>query len=276
MRIDIEGYTFNVIDVEDIDINTCYGFIYVSINEINNKKYIGQKTIKTEKGLERSDWKTYLGSGSVIRKAIKKYGKENFKRYIIDIARTQAKLDKKETYYINEVFNAATNNSWYNIKDGSQHGGNPYAGKTNKEREEANKKRSEKLKGKNNPMYGKEGYWKGKKRIELSGENHPFYNQKRSLETKQKIRKTLIEKGIRKGKNNPMYGVYRSGTKAPNKKACCVIKDGVTIKKFDLMSDLVKWYQSYTSKSYGATYKIVSKLIKSKIKDNNGFVFLKM
>lgn len=50
-----------------------YGFIYITTNHINVKRYIGQRKYdKNEK------WKTYLGSGIILTRAIEKYGKENF------------------------------------------------------------------------------------------------------------------------------------------------------------------------------------------------------
>ncbi len=47
-----------------------YGYIYLTTNLINKKKYVGQH--KSSKFDER-----YKGSGKLIKKAFKKYGKEN-------------------------------------------------------------------------------------------------------------------------------------------------------------------------------------------------------
>ena len=52
-------------------IDNPYGFIYITTNMVNGMRYLGQK--KFDRG-----WKNYLGSGAVLRKAINKYGKENF------------------------------------------------------------------------------------------------------------------------------------------------------------------------------------------------------
>lgn len=73
--------------------NNFYGFIYITTNLINGKKYIGQK-----KGYND----TYLGSGKILKLAIKKYGRENFKREILDYANSKEELNIKEDYYIHK------------------------------------------------------------------------------------------------------------------------------------------------------------------------------
>jgi len=42
---------------------------------------------------------------------------------------------------------------------------------------DARKRMSERYKGKGNPMYGKTSWCKGKKRLEISGENHPNWKR---------------------------------------------------------------------------------------------------
>ena len=56
--------------------NTIYGFIYITKNLINNKKYIGQHKINNQETLDPN----YLGSGKILNNSINKYGKINFKR----------------------------------------------------------------------------------------------------------------------------------------------------------------------------------------------------
>ena len=56
-----------------------YGFVYITTNLINNKKYIGKRKIRNVK----SD-STYLGSGKDLKKDIELYGAENFKRDILE------------------------------------------------------------------------------------------------------------------------------------------------------------------------------------------------
>lgn len=59
-------------------------YIYMTTNLINGKKYIGK-----HKG-ELND--SYLGSGTLLLRAIKKYGKENFKKEILYISKMKKKI----------------------------------------------------------------------------------------------------------------------------------------------------------------------------------------
>lgn len=54
-----------------------YGYIYITTNIINNKKYIGKHKAKVHS-------KSYLGSGVILNEAIKKYGRSNFTNKVIE------------------------------------------------------------------------------------------------------------------------------------------------------------------------------------------------
>lgn len=87
-------------------------YIYLTTNLINNKKYIGQ-----HKGSINDD---YLGSGTGFLKAVEKYGKENFKKEILEIC-TEEELNEKEKYWI-KYFNAYEDKNYYNLTEGGQNG----------------------------------------------------------------------------------------------------------------------------------------------------------
>ena len=55
-------------------------YIYKIINKLNGKAYIGQHKIPKYK----EDFRRYMGKGIAIREAIKKYGKENFDKIILE------------------------------------------------------------------------------------------------------------------------------------------------------------------------------------------------
>jgi group I intron endonuclease len=82
--------------------------IYKTTNLINGKIYIGQDSKNNPK---------YLGSGKIIKLAIKKYGKENFKKEILEYCDTFAELNDREIFWI---FNLDSQNKkiGYNILSG--------------------------------------------------------------------------------------------------------------------------------------------------------------
>ncbi len=82
--------------------------IYKTINLINGKIYIGQDT--------KND-PNYLGSGKIIKEAIKKYGKKNFTKEIIEICNNQDELNSSEIYWIDKL-ESRNNEIGYNILSG--------------------------------------------------------------------------------------------------------------------------------------------------------------
>lgn len=111
-----------------------YGFIYMTTNLVNQRRYIGKK--KYDK---HGTWKTYLGSGTTLKRAVAKYGAENFRRDILDIAYSSDELNTKEQYWIDQ-YNAVSDRSFYNIAPGGD-GGNVRAGYTQEEYEKSESKR---------------------------------------------------------------------------------------------------------------------------------------
>lgn len=74
-----------------------YFLIYKITNLTNNKVYIG----KHETENKNDD---YFGSGKLIRKAIKKYGMNNFKKEILFECHSKEEMDQKEKEIVNERF----------------------------------------------------------------------------------------------------------------------------------------------------------------------------
>lgn len=93
-----------------------YGFIYITTNHINGKKYIGQK--KYDK---YNHWKTYLGSEILLSRAINKYGRENFSKEIIEECETRDKLNAREKYWI-FYHDAVNSDKFYNLASGGDGG----------------------------------------------------------------------------------------------------------------------------------------------------------
>lgn len=151
-------------------------YVYLTTNLINNKKYIGQHNGEIDD--------SYIGSGTIFLKAVKKYGKENFKKEILEICNSQEELDKAEQKWIKNL-NAVFDNNFYNIAEGGS-GGNPCLGLTAEQEKARRKKISESLKGEKNPFYGK-GFCK---------EEHPMWGKHHSEESKEKMRQAKLGKKL--------------------------------------------------------------------------------
>jgi hypothetical protein len=77
------------------------GVIYLTTNLINDKKYIG---------LDSYNKPNYLGGGTALKRAIRKYGKENFKKEILEYC-DKENLEKREIYWIS-YYNAVEDPSF--------------------------------------------------------------------------------------------------------------------------------------------------------------------
>jgi len=89
-----------------------YMFIYKTTNTVNGKQYIGLCT---------RDDKNYLGSGRLIKDAIRKYGKDNFTREILEECDDFDTLCEREIYWINK-YDAVNNDNFYNLSYGGSAG----------------------------------------------------------------------------------------------------------------------------------------------------------
>lgn len=96
--------------------------IYKTTNLINGKSYIGKDTKNN---------KNYLGSGSLLKAAIKKYGKENFTKEILEVCNTHIELKEREKFWI-EYYSAINDSMYYNIRPGGD-GGDVFTNNPNKE-----------------------------------------------------------------------------------------------------------------------------------------------
>ena len=76
-------------------INKCYGIVYCLENIINNKRYIGITTRTLQKRFDE-----HCKADSYVGKAIRKYGAENFRKYVLDQADSHEELCNLESYYI--------------------------------------------------------------------------------------------------------------------------------------------------------------------------------
>lgn len=81
--------------------------VYITENLVNGKKYIGKDSKNNSK---------YLGSGRMLLEAIKIYGRENFKKTIIECCDNDEDLSIRESFWIKE-YNALESDNFYNLVD---------------------------------------------------------------------------------------------------------------------------------------------------------------
>jgi len=168
--------------------------IYLTTNNIRGKVYVGKYCGKS---------KSYLGSGIYIRRAIKKYGRENFSRITLEEGITNHDyLCEREQYWI--AFYDSTNPEiGYNLTEG---GGGILGFRHSEETKEQISRNSATKSGIENPNFG----------------TH------RSEEIKEKISKTM--QGTNIGEDNPMYN--RRGKEHPN-----IIEEDIIIQIVNMLNE---------------------------------------
>lgn len=154
--------------------------VYIHINKINGKKYIGQ-TINGKNPNKRWDNGNGYKSSSIFWKAIQKYGWDNFEHDVVASNLTKEEADNFEKLLIKKLDTTNSDNG-YNIEPG---------GSSNKAMSEHTKNKLRELRiGEKNPMYG----------VRLTKENNGMYGKCHSDETKNKISNAI------RGEKNYNYG----------------------------------------------------------------------
>ena len=185
-----------------------YFIIYETTNLTNCKVYRGKHWTYTP-----YEFDGYLGSGIAIKAAIKKYGKENFKRETLFVTENEKEAYLKEKELVNLAF--VNRKDTYNLRTGGEGGWECS--------EETKQRHSDATSGENNPMHGRKGRdcpsfglvrsKETRKRISVAKGGTPTSQETRkkqsdaatgrfcSEETKQK------QSDASSGENNPRYGV---------------------------------------------------------------------
>jgi hypothetical protein len=144
-------------------------YLYKIINLINNNIYVGvHKTDNLDDG--------YFGSGEILRKAIKKHSKENFKKEIVEYFDSIEDMFLAESIIVNADF--VKRQDTYNCRVGGCGGSGPVSDATR-----------EKLRVANTGKHLSEEH---KKKISLSGKGKKHKKRKLSTEHKQKLRENRL------------------------------------------------------------------------------------
>lgn len=162
-----------------------YGYVYLTTNTINGRKYIGRCKSSFFRGAN------YLGSGLALNNAIQKYGADKFIVEMIDTAESDEELNTKEEYYI-DYYDAVKSDEYYNLRRGGSRGPGGPMFKGHKHTSETRKLMSELKKGELNNNYGNR--WTASPELKAlhsklsSGENNGMYGKHHSEESKMKNR----------------------------------------------------------------------------------------
>lgn len=110
----------------------CAGFIYITINLVNGKKYIGSKLLSGKKP------EYYLGSSNCLYYAIQKYGIDMFQRVILEVVKNKENICEAEEYWL-DYFPVGTSKCFYNIKNSGQ-GGDTFSNRTETDKNKTREK----------------------------------------------------------------------------------------------------------------------------------------
>lgn len=187
------------------------GYVYLTTNLINNKKYIGRRTSSVFLDTK------YLGSGIHLLNAVKKYGKENFKVELIEECETYEELVERETYYI-KLNNAVDSDDFYNQSYGGFNEGFIKGGDNIARTQRARKLNSDAHKGK---IVSEET----KRKISAAGRGKPsgMKGKKHSEETIKILSdKTTINNLNRDSSIYKKVSETAKGNKMMNKDGTCI------------------------------------------------------
>ena len=171
--------------------------VYKLTNKINNKIYVGAHQTK-----DIND--SYMGSGKHISRALKKYGKENFKKEVIKIYDNPKDMYLKEASIVNKEF--VENPKTYNLIEGGNGGWN-HIGKDHHTHSKEHMSRMQKLSlEKRDKKKEKEVGIRNLKKAHRDGKipYNNFTGKKHSEDTKKKIGAVNSKK--QSGELNSSYG----------------------------------------------------------------------
>lgn len=149
--------------------------VYKTTNIINNKIYIGVQTSK------KLDDIYYLGSGKLLKRAVKKYGRKSFKKEVMHVFDNIESAYLKEEEIVNDSFVARRDT--YNVTKGGRGGHKGWKHSTKsklkisksnigkKMSKEAIEKRAQSRRGKPSPNKGKKDSFEVKKRKSIAAQN---------------------------------------------------------------------------------------------------------
>ena len=169
-----------------------YHYVYITTNLINGRQYVGDRSCDC---LPEEDI-NYLGSGRpLFKNTLKKYGKKNFKKEILEIFESRKESHANEKKYI-RLYETHVSQGGYNI---SWKGG--YGSINDTLSEETKQKIREAHIGKKfseshirNLSESHKGITYENRILNFGGELNPFYGKKHSKESKEIMKQKKLGK----------------------------------------------------------------------------------
>jgi group I intron endonuclease len=216
--------------------------IYKTTNLVNGKYYIGKDVYGNP---------AYLGSGRALKKAIEKYGKENFIKEILCQCSSKEELNEKEKSYVTREI--VSDKMSYNLIEGGQ-GGDTYEYRKNKgsvgtnvERygEERAKviaeKRSKSLRGERNGMYGKKLTEEHKQKMIEGNRNRDYFF---SDAHKERLKKALTGRKDSEETRLKKKEAAKNKKKWPGKRNCTVFDEKGNLIGVYSVTELCRLYET--------------------------------
>lgn len=235
--------------------------IYKTTNIINGKFYVGK---------DAKNNPTYFGSGKILKHAIKKYGKENFKKEILEVCSSLNELDEREKFWIKELdaikcgYNmteGGTGGDTWSNSDLETHGNTgkiPWnKGKLNVYSQEVRAKISESKR----KFFQEHPEKKINKGSFLPGEHHRDFGKLQKKARVDKRVNTLTSLGVYDKLKNSMKGNAHAKQRP--------------IKQFDLNGNFINEYNSVTeaANALGIPRHRIYFVVYGKQRQTNGFTF---
>ena len=131
------SWFYNNTEFTSEDIGENIGFVYLIIDNVNNKKYVGKKNfwsirkLPPLKGQKRkrtkkmeSDWMDYFGSSEEVKLLVEQSGRDRFRREILHLCKSKGEMsymEAKEQFDRNVLLSDDYYNEFIGCKIHSKH-----------------------------------------------------------------------------------------------------------------------------------------------------------
>lgn len=222
--------------------------IYLTTNLINGKQYIGK---------DCNNNPNYIGSGTDLKKAIRKYGKKNFKKTIIEHCDNLIHLVERETYWLN-FYDVENNMCFYN-KTNKPFGNSGLSEETKKKISKS--KKGVPLKHGNKISEGRIGI---KHQIHTKGNKHKNFGKKRTKIQKKEM--SLIRIGKKHSEE------WKQSIKN-NRKKCIEVKSRPVQQINKNNNQIIQKYKSITEARKLTGIKGIKNVVTNLAKTAGGFIW---